>query len=64
MQVKEGVFKQKGITDDFIILAVNNQRVSSENDLNKALNSAKNGKTRIEGTNMTGTYSITFEFYR
>lgn len=64
VEVKEGVFKQKGITDDFIILAVNNQRVSSENDLNKALNSAKNGKTRIEGTNMTGTYSITFEFYR
>ena len=64
VEVKEGVFKQKGITDDFIILAVNNQRVSSENDLNKALNSAKNGKARIEGTNMTGTYSITFEFYR
>ena len=64
VEIKEGVFKQKGITDDFIILSVNHQRVSSESDLNKALNSSRNGKVRIEGTNSTGTYNIIFEFYR
>ena len=64
VEVKEGIFKQKGITDDFIILSVNYQKVSSENDLKKALNADRNGKIRIEGTNSTGTYNITFEFYR
>lgn len=64
VEIKDGIFKQKGITDDFIILSVNNQRVSTENDLNKALSSGRNGKVRIEGTNSTGTYSITFEFYK
>ena len=64
VEVKDGIFKQKGITDDFIILSVNYQKVSSENDLKKALSSDRNGKTRIEGTNSTGTYNITFEFYR
>lgn len=64
VEIHEGVFKQRGITDDFIILSVNHQNVSSEKDLNKALNSSRNGKVRIEGTNSTGTYNITFEFYR
>lgn len=64
VEVREGVFKQKGITDDFIILSVNYQKVSSENDLKKALNADRNGKIRIEGTNSTGTYNIIFEFYR
>lgn len=64
VEVREGVFKQKGINDDFIILSVNYQKVSSENDLKKALNADRNGKIRIEGTNSTGTYNITFEFYR
>ena len=64
VEVKEGIFKQKGITDDFIILSVNYQKVSSENDLKKALRNDRNGKFRIEGTNSTGTYNITFEFYR
>ena len=64
VEIKDGIFKQKGITDDFIILSVNHQRVSSENDLKKALSNDRNGKVRIEGTNSTGTYSITFEFYR
>lgn len=64
VEVKEGIFMQKGINNDFIILSVNNQRVSSEKDLTKALNSSKNGKIRIEGTNSTGSYDITFEFYR
>lgn len=64
VEVKEGVFKQKRITDDFIILSVNHQKVSSESDLKKALDSGRNGKVRIEGTNSTGTYNIIFEFYR
>lgn len=64
VEVKDGIFKQKGITDDFIILSVNHQRVSTESDLKKALNNDRNGKVRIEGINSTGTYNITFEFYR
>ena len=64
VEVKDGIFKQKGITDDFIILSVNYQKVSSENDLRKALSNDRNGKIRIEGINSTGTYNITFEFYR
>lgn len=64
VEVKDGIFKQKGITDDFIILSVNYQKVSSENDLKKALSNDRNGKIRIEGINSTGTYNITFEFYR
>ena len=64
VEVKDGIFKQKGITNDFIILSVNRQRVSSENELRKALNSDRNGEIRIEGINSTGTYNITFEFYR
>ena len=64
VEVKDGIFKQKGITEDFIILSVNHQRVSSENDLRKALSNDRNGKIRIEGINSTGTYNITFEFYK
>lgn len=64
VEVKDGIFKQKGITNDFIILSVNYQKVSSENDLRKALSNDRNGKIRIEGINSTGTYNITFEFYR
>ena len=64
VEVKDGIFKQKGITNDFIILSVNYQKVSSENELKKALSNDRNGKVRIEGTNSTGTYNIIFEFYR
>ncbi len=64
VEVKDGIFKQKGISNDFIILSVNYQKVSSENDLIKALSNDRNGKIRIEGINSTGTYNITFEFYR
>ena len=49
VEVKDGIFKQKGITNDFIILSVNYQKVSSENDLRKALSNDRNGKIRIEG---------------
>ncbi len=64
IEVKDGVFKQKGITNDFIILSVNHQPVNSEADLRKALSNDRNGKVRVEGINSTGTYTITFEFYR
>lgn len=64
VEVKDGVFKQKGITNDFIILSVNYQKVGSEAELNKALSNSRNGKIRVEGTNSTGTYNIIFEFYR
>ena len=64
IEVKEGIFKQKGITNDFIILSVNHQQVNSEADLKKALSNDRNGKVRVEGINSTGTYTITFEFYR
>ncbi len=64
VEVKDGVFKQKGITNDFIILSVNYQKVGSETELNKALSNSRNGKIRVEGTNSTGTYNIIFEFYR
>lgn len=64
VEVGEGVFRQRGITDDFIILSVNYQKVSSQKELDKALNNSRNGKVRIEGINSTGTYNITFEFYR
>ena len=64
IEVKDGIFKQKGITNDFIILSVNHQPVNSEADLRKALSNDRNGKVRVEGINSTGTYTITFEFYR
>lgn len=64
VEVRDGVFEEKGITNDFIILSVNHQRVSSENDLIKALSNDRNGKVRIEGINTSGTYNITFEFYK
>lgn len=64
IEVKDGIFKQKGITNDFIILSVNHQPVNSETDLKKALSNDRNGKVRVEGINSTGTYTITFEFYR
>lgn len=64
IEVKDGIFKQKGITNDFIILSVNHQQVNSEADLKKALSNDRNGKVRVEGINSTGTYTITFEFYR
>ena len=64
VEVRDGIFKEKGITDDFIILSVNHHRVSSESDLKKALSNDRDGKVRIEGINTSGTYNITFEFYK
>ena len=64
VEVKEGVLKQRGINDDFIILSINNVKVSSEKELNNALNNSRNGKTRIEGTDTDGKWVTIFEFYR
>ncbi|MDD7277027.1 MAG: PDZ domain-containing protein, partial [Bacteroidales bacterium] len=64
IEVKEGVLKQRGINDDFIILSINNVKVSSEKELNNALNNSRNGKTRIEGTDTDGKWVTIFEFYR
>ena len=64
VEVRDGVLKRKGVNDDFIILSVNNQKVSSEKELNTALNNSRNGKTRIEATDTKGEWLTIFEFYR
>lgn len=64
VEVKDGIMKKKGISDDFVILTVNNVKVTSEKDLNKAINSGRNGKVRIEGTDTDGKWLTTYEFYR
>lgn len=64
VEVKDGVMKNKGVNDDFVILSVNNIKVNNEKELNKAMNSGRNGKVRIEGTDTDGKWLTTFEFYR
>lgn len=64
VEVKDGILKKKGVSDDFVILSVNNIKVSGEKDLNKAMVSGRNGKVRIEGTDTDGKWLTTFEFYR
>lgn len=64
VEVKDGIMKKKGISDDFVILTVNNVKVTSEKDLNKAITSGRNGKVRIEGTDTDGKWLTTYEFYR
>lgn len=63
VEVRDGVFKKRGVNDDFIILSVNNQKVSNERELNTALSNSRRGKTRIEGTDTSGKWLTTFEFY-
>lgn len=63
VEVRNGIMKRKGVNDDFIILTVNNQKVSSEKELNAALASSRNGKIRIEATDTTGDWLTIFEFY-
>ena len=63
VEVKDGIFKRKGLNNDFIILAVNNQKVSSEQELNTALSNSRNGKVRIEMSDTTGEFMTIFEFY-
>lgn len=64
VEVRDGIMKKKGVNDDFIILSVNNIKVTNEKDLNKAMNNGRNGKVRIEGTDTDGKWLTTFEFYR
>ena len=63
VEVKDGIFKRKGLNNDFVILTVNNQKVSSEQELNTALNNSRNGKVRIEMTDTSGDFLTIFEFY-
>ena len=63
VEVRDGVFKQRGVSSDFIILRVNNQKVNSEAELNQALGNNRRGKTRIEGTDTSGRWLTTFDFY-
>ena len=63
VEVKDGVFKRKGLNNDYIILAVNNQKVSSEQELNSALGNSRNGKVRVEMTDTAGDFLTIFEFY-
>lgn len=63
VEVKDGVLKRRGIDSDFIILTVNNYKVSSEKDLSNAINNSKNGKTRVEVIDTDGNWRTIFEFY-
>lgn len=63
VEVKDGVFKRKGLNNDYIILVVNNQKVSSEKELNAALKNSRNGKIRIEMTDVSSEFMTIFEFY-
>lgn len=64
VEVRDGVFKDRGVTNDFIILRVNNQRVSSKEELEMALNNNRSMRTRIEGTDSSGKWLTTFDFYK
>lgn len=64
VEVRDGVFKDRGVTNDFIILRVNNQRVSSKEELEMALNNNRRMRTRIEGTDSSGKWLTTFDFYK
>lgn len=63
VEVKDGVFKRKGLNNDYIILVVNNQKVSSEKELNAALKNSRNGKIRVEMTDVSSEFMTIFEFY-
>ena len=63
VEVRDGIFKQRGLGNDFIILRVNNQKVSNESELNQALNNNRRARTRIEGTDSSGKWLTTFDFY-
>ena len=63
VEVKDVIFKRKGLNNDYIILTVNNQKVSNEQELNAALSSGRNGKVRIEMTDTAGDFLTMFEYY-
>lgn len=64
VEVRNVALKNKGVNDDFVILSVNNQKVSNESELNKALEIKNNGKIRIEATDTGGDWLTIFEYYR
>lgn len=64
VEVRNPALKNKGVNEDFVILSINNQKVSSENDLIKALQKNNNGKIRIEATDTSGDWLTIFEYYR
>lgn len=61
VEVKEGVLNRGGITKDFIILSINNQRVDNKNDIDRALNNSRARTIRIQGMYPNGM-KISFEF--
>ncbi len=64
VEVRNQGLKNRGVTDNFVILSVNNQKVSSEEDVLKALEIKNHGKIRIEATDTEGDWLTIFEFYR
>jgi S1-C subfamily serine protease len=63
VEVKDGVFKRQGLNKNYIILTVNNQKVSNEKELNTALSNGRNGKIRVEMTDSAGEFLTILEFY-
>jgi S1-C subfamily serine protease len=61
--VRDGVFKRQGLNKNYIILTVNNQKVSNEQELNNAMANTRNGKIRIEMTDNAGEFLTILEFY-
>ena len=64
VEVRNQSLKNRGVTDDFVILTVNNQKVSNEAELKKALEVRYHGKIRVEATDTNGDWLTIFEFYR
>lgn len=63
VEVRDGVFKRQGLNKNYIILTVNNQKVSNEQELNAAMSNSRNGKIRIEMTDPAGEFLTILEFY-
>lgn len=63
MEIKEGRFNGSGIGEGFVIVSVNSQNVNSKSDLEKALNSSRTSKVRLEGVYSNGM-KVSFEYYK
>lgn len=61
VEVEDGVLKRGGITKEFIILSINNQRVDNKNDIDRALNNSRSRTIRVQGMYPNGM-KISFEF--
>lgn len=61
VEVKEGLLSRGGISKDFIILSINNQRVDDQDDVRKALHNSRSRMVRIQGMYPNGM-KISFEF--